>query len=170
MTVVTRVYIGLGSNIGDRCHNLERAARELVRLGRELKTSSLYETEPVGVEDQPWFLNAVASLETDLWPRQLVRKLKQIEDRLGRVPGRRFGPRVIDLDLLLYGDLEIDVPTLAVPHPRLHLRRFVLEPLAELDPELRHPSLGFGPKEMLERLEGESDRRVRRAGPFPPLD
>lgn len=167
---MTRVYIGLGSNIGDRRRNLERAARELARLGRELKTSSLYETEPVGVEDQPWFLNAVASLETDLWPRQLVRKLKQIEDRLGRVPGRRFGPRVIDLDLLLYGDLEIDVPTLAVPHPRLHLRRFVLEPLAELDPELRHPSLGLRTKEMLERLEGESDRAVRRAGPFPPLD
>jgi len=138
---VARAYIGLGSNIGDREVALW-AALEL--LGDDVvAVSSFRETDPVGYLDQPMFLNAAAALETELEPRALLDRLLELERELGRTrEGPRFGPRTIDLDLLLYGDRVIDEPGLVVPHPRLAERRFVLEPLAELDPDLVVPGLG----------------------------
>jgi 2-amino-4-hydroxy-6-hydroxymethyldihydropteridine diphosphokinase len=138
---VTRVHIGLGSNLGNREAAL-RGALEL--LGDDVvAVSSFRETDPVGYLDQPRFLNAAAALETGLEPRALLDRLLEVERELGRTrDGPRFGPRTIDLDLLLYGDLVIDEPGLVVPHPRLAERRFVLEPLAELDPDLVVPGLG----------------------------
>lgn len=136
-----RVFVALGSNVGDREANLELA---LLRMDEELDLvacSTFLETDPVGVTDQPGFLNAVAELRTDLPPRELLERLLEIERELGRDRSRelRWGPRTLDLDLLLYGDETIDEPGLTVPHPRLHERRFVLEPLYELDPELALP-------------------------------
>jgi 2-amino-4-hydroxy-6-hydroxymethyldihydropteridine diphosphokinase len=138
---VTRAFVGLGANLGDREASIRRAA-ELIGAAR---LSSIRETQPWGYEDQPRFLNAVADLDTGLAPRALLDRLLEVERELGRVrdDGPRYGPRVIDLDLLLYGDLELDEPGLVVPHPRLHERLFVLEPLAELDPGLDVPGKGL---------------------------
>ncbi len=140
------VYVGLGSNLGDREGTLRRAVAE---LGSEsgiavLRVSRFRETDPVGYLDQPRFVNAVAELETDLPPRTVLDRLLEVERRLGRErqEGPRYGPRTIDLDLLLYGDTVLDEPGLRVPHPRLHERRFVLEPLAELDSGLVVPGRG----------------------------
>lgn len=140
-----RAYVGLGSNLGDREAMLRAALGQLAREpGIELVTTSgVRETEPVGFLDQPPFLNAAAAVETELPPRELLERLLGIERRLGRTrSGPRFGPRTIDLDLLLYGDEVIEEPGLQVPHPRLAERAFALEPLAELDPELVVPGLG----------------------------
>jgi 2-amino-4-hydroxy-6-hydroxymethyldihydropteridine diphosphokinase len=137
---MTVAYIGLGSNLGAREENLRAALERLGRVG-PLRVSRLRETEPVGVIDQPRFLNAAAELETDLGPRELLARLLEIERELGRerVAETRWGPRPIDLDLLVYGEEAIDEPGLTVPHPRLAERRFALEPLHELAPELRLP-------------------------------
>lgn len=159
MIPMARAYIALGSNLGDREENLRRAVGELRALGEDLRASGLYETAPVGPEDQPWFLNAVVSLETEIWPRRLVRELKAIERRLGRREAARFGPRAVDLDLLLYDEVELDIPSVSLPHPRLHLRRFVLEPLVELDPQARHPTLDRTAGELLETLQDEHQVR-----------
>jgi 2-amino-4-hydroxy-6-hydroxymethyldihydropteridine diphosphokinase len=136
---VTRAYVGLGANLGDRERTLHAAVDALgAEEGIEVvAVSTLRETNPVGVGDQPRFLNGVAALETTLGARELLDRLLAVEQRFGRVrvPGEH-GPRTLDLDLLLYGDETIDEPGLAVPHPRLHERRFVLEPLAELAPGL----------------------------------
>jgi 2-amino-4-hydroxy-6-hydroxymethyldihydropteridine diphosphokinase len=144
------VFVGLGANLGDREATL-RGALELLRRepGIEVRNvSSVRETEPVGFLDQPRFLNAAAELETELPAEALLERLLEVERRLGRVRGgRRYGPRTIDLDLLLYGDETISAPGLRVPHPRLHERRFALEPLAELAPELEIP--GRGPVSLL---------------------
>jgi 2-amino-4-hydroxy-6-hydroxymethyldihydropteridine diphosphokinase len=138
-------YIGLGSNLGDREAFLRRAL-ELLRAEPEIHVtavSSVRETDPVGLVDQPRFLNAVARIETDLRPPELLDRMLATERELGRRrDGPRFGPRTIDLDLLIYGDEEIDEPGLIVPHPRLAERRFVLEPLHELDPGLVVPGRG----------------------------
>jgi 2-amino-4-hydroxy-6-hydroxymethyldihydropteridine diphosphokinase len=137
---VTVAYIGLGANLGDREGNLRVALERLADLG-SLRVSSFRETDPVGVTDQPRFVNAVAELETVLGARELLEKLLEIERQLGRDRGseERWGPRTIDLDLLLFGNEVIDEPGLSVPHPRLAERRFVLEPLHELDPGLELP-------------------------------
>jgi 2-amino-4-hydroxy-6-hydroxymethyldihydropteridine diphosphokinase len=136
---VTLAVVGIGSNLGDREALIRRAA-ELIGATR---TSTIIETEPWGDPDQPRFLNAVAEVETTLPARSLLAHLLDVERRLGRERvGRRWGPRTIDLDLLLYGDERIDEPGLVVPHPRLHERAFVLEPLAELDPTREIPGLG----------------------------
>ena len=132
---MVRAYVGLGSNLGDREASLRRAADLLTaESGIELlAVSSFRETDPVGYVDQPRFLNAAAAVDTALAPRVLLERMLAVERRLGRTrEGPRFGPRTIDLDLLLYGQLEVDEPGLVVPHPRLHERRFALEPLAEL--------------------------------------
>jgi len=142
---VTRAYVGLGSNLGDREHIIWGAIHMLA-FNPEVDVvavSSIRETDPVGFEDQPRFLNAAVAMETDLEPRSLLDLLLGVERELGRTrDGPRFGPRTIDLDLLLYGDDVIDEPGLTVPHPRLHERRFVLEPLVELDPDLTVPEKG----------------------------
>ncbi len=140
-----RAYIGLGGNLGDRRSYLDRAIRLLEREpGIELVARSrVRETEPVGYTDQPPFLNAAVAVETELGPRELLDRLLAVERELGRDrTGPRFGPRTIDLDLLLYGDETVVEPGLVVPHPRLAERRFVLEPLAELEPALVVPGAG----------------------------
>ena len=142
---MTRAYVGLGANLGDRDGMLRLA---LERIAAEpsvelVAASTLRETKPEDYLDQPLFLNAAAAVETNLSPRQLLARLQLIECELGRRrAGPRFGPRVIDLDLLLYGSLTVSEPEIEIPHPRLHLRRFALEPLAELDPELEVPGKG----------------------------
>jgi len=128
-----RAYIGIGSNLGDRNANAERALREMRALGSVTRVSSFYRTAPWGNPNQPWYLNAVAQIETALSPRTLLERLRAIEATMGRVRGERWGPRTIDLDLLLYDDREIDEPDLRVPHPYLRERAFVLVPLAEID-------------------------------------
>ena len=139
-----KAFVGLGSNLGEREAMIRLALETLSRLpGTHLvKASSLYDTEPVGEVDQPNFLNAVAQLDTELTARQLLWNLHLIEKRLGRVRTQRWGPRTIDLDLLLYGSLVLDEPELTVPHPELTARSFVLVPLVELDPLLVHPVTG----------------------------
>ena len=140
-----RAHIGLGANLGEREVTLRRALELLAAEdGIEVvAVSSFRETDPVGYEDQPRFVNAAAALETELPPRALLERLLSLERRLGRTrDGPRHGPRRIDLDLLLYGEQTIDEPGLTVPHPRLAERRFALEPLAELDPELEVPGRG----------------------------
>ena len=142
---MTRAYVGLGSNVGDRERMLWSAVHMLA-FNPEVEVvavSSIRETDPVGLADQPRFLNAAVALDTELEPRALLELLMAVERELGRTrDGPRFGPRTIDLDLLLYGDEVVDEPGLTVPHPRLHERRFVLEPLAELDYELTVPEKG----------------------------
>jgi 2-amino-4-hydroxy-6-hydroxymethyldihydropteridine diphosphokinase len=142
---MARAYVGLGANLGDREASL-RAAVDRLRgePGIEvMAVSRIRETDPVGYLEQPRFLNAAAALETDLGPRELLERLLAVELTLGRTrDGPRMGPRTIDLDLLLYGHEQRDEPGLRVPHPRLHERRFVLEPLVELDPDLEVPGAG----------------------------
>ena len=136
---MTRAYVGLGSNLGDREATIRAAVAALPGV---VGISTLRETEPVGITDQPVFLNGVAAVETELAPRELLDALLAIERTLGRERRERWGPRTIDLDLLLYGGETVDEPGLTVPHPHLHERRFALEPLAELDPELDVPGRG----------------------------
>ena len=136
---LTVAYVGLGSNLGDRAALIASAAQA---IGAR-RVSTVIETEPWGLTDQPPYLNAAAEVETELDARGLLDELLEVERRLGRDrSGQRWGPRTIDLDLLLFGDLRIDEPGLVVPHPHLQERRFVLEPLAELEPELEVPGLG----------------------------
>ena len=140
-----RAYVGLGSNLGDRDATIRRAVEHLDEIDgiRVTAVSSLRETPPWGPVEQPMFLNGVAELETDLEPRAVLAELLDVERRLGRVrDGERFGPRTIDLDLLLHGSSVIDEPGLTLPHPRLHERRFALEPLAELAPDAVVPGRG----------------------------
>jgi 2-amino-4-hydroxy-6-hydroxymethyldihydropteridine diphosphokinase len=139
-----RAYVGLGSNLGDREATIGRALELLARAeGVSVEgRSTLRETEPWGPVEQPPYLNGVVALETTLGPRELLETLLDVERRLGRVRVERFGPRTIDLDLLLYGNLVLDEEGLTVPHPRLHERRFALEPLAELAPEAVVPGRG----------------------------
>ena len=136
---MTRAYVGVGANLGDREATIRAA---LDALPGVVAVSALRETDPVGVVDQPLFLNGAAALETELAARELLETLLAVERELGRERGERWGPRTIDLDLLLYGDGTIDEPGLTVPHPRLHERRFALEPLLDLDSELTIPGRG----------------------------
>jgi 2-amino-4-hydroxy-6-hydroxymethyldihydropteridine diphosphokinase len=155
-------YIALGSNLGDRAKTLATATHRLGRLGRVEACSSLYETEPVGFHDQPAFLNAVLALETELKPVQLLHALLAIERELGRdrSQGVVNGPRTLDLDLLLMGDTVVATKELTLPHPALVQRRFVLAPLAEIAPHLRHPQHGQTIAEMLALLPDEGENRV----------
>ena len=141
---MTVAYVGLGANIGPREVTLLRAVDLLAEADdvEVLAVSQLRETDPVGIVDQPRFLNGAVRIDTSLPPRELLELLLGIEQSLGRVREERWGPRTVDLDLLVYGDLTVDEPGLRVPHPRLHERRFALEPLAELDPELVIPGRG----------------------------
>ncbi|NOT34499.1 MAG: 2-amino-4-hydroxy-6-hydroxymethyldihydropteridine diphosphokinase [Candidatus Eisenbacteria bacterium] len=148
-------YVGLGANLGDREAQLRAAIEALAALPdtRVIRVSSLYDTEPVGEVEQPNFLNGVAHLDTGLTARQLLWNLMLIEKRLGRVRSVRWGPRTIDLDLLLYGDLVLEESDLQLPHPEMLRRAFVLAPLVELDPTLTHPVTGETVTEHLARLK-----------------
>lgn len=147
-----RVYIALGGNMGDRLANLEAAIAALARRLGSLEQSAVYETEPQYVTDQPRFLNMVVAGETDLGAGDLLGHLKALEKSLGRIPGQRFGPRPIDLDILFHGAEVIETPRLSVPHPRLGERAFVLRPLADIAPRLVHPVTGKTIGRMLEEL------------------
>jgi 2-amino-4-hydroxy-6-hydroxymethyldihydropteridine diphosphokinase len=158
MRDVVHAFVGLGSNLGDRERTVEQA---VALLGAQpgidvVSVSILRETEPWGPVEQPGFLNGAAELETTLEPRELLGVLLDVERRLGRVREERFGPRTIDLDLLLYGDAVVDEPGLVVPHPRLHERAFALEPLHELAPELVVPGRG-SVADLLAALAGEDE-------------
>ena len=154
-------YLSLGSNIGNREGMLAEALRLLQAPDlRVVRVSPVYETEPMELRDQPWFLNLVAEIETDLFPRQLLARTQKIEKELGRKRKVPKGPRTIDIDILLYGRFVIDTPDLQVPHPRMTERRFVLEPLAQLAPELRHPVLRRTVGELLAATRGQVVRQV----------
>jgi 2-amino-4-hydroxy-6-hydroxymethyldihydropteridine diphosphokinase len=156
-----RVYLSVGSNLGDRDAALREAIAALEPAGiRVLRVSSIYETEPLDVRDQPLFLNLVVEAETDLFPKQLLARTQAIEQRMGRKRGRPKGPRTIDIDILLYGSSVVDSGGLTVPHPRLPERRFVLEPLAELAPDLRHPVTRRTVHEMLSTVQDQKVRRL----------
>ena len=160
-SLAATVYLSLGANLGDRLANLRLALARLQTLARLEDVSSLYETEPQGPSDQPLFLNAVCRVSTGLEPQALLRFLKNLEREIGRPPaGQRWGPRPIDLDILLYDDRVLDAPELTVPHPRLAERAFVLVPLCELAPELRHPLLGKTMKELLSSLGKKGVRKI----------
>jgi 2-amino-4-hydroxy-6-hydroxymethyldihydropteridine diphosphokinase len=157
---MARAYLSIGSNLGGRVENCVIAVARLSR-SRDvdvLGVSSVYETEPWGKSDQPDFMNVVVELDTEMAPRALLEACKEIEEVMGRVPGERWGPRVIDLDILLYEDRVLQDEDLIVPHPRMHQRRFVLQPLAEIAPGALHPLLKKTASELLEDLGGSGGR------------
>jgi 2-amino-4-hydroxy-6-hydroxymethyldihydropteridine diphosphokinase len=155
-----RVYLGLGANIGDRVGQLRRGLRSLAPDVTIEAVSPLYETEPVGVADQPPFLNAVCSAWTALDPHALLSRLKSIEYEVGRRPGPRWGPRPLDLDILVYGNEVVAAPDLQIPHQRMAERAFVLCPFADLAPDLHVPGLGRTVRELLGQVSAEGVRKV----------
>jgi 2-amino-4-hydroxy-6-hydroxymethyldihydropteridine diphosphokinase len=158
------VYLSLGSNLGDRAANLQSAITQLAGLGKVEAVSSFYETEPVEFTAQPWFLNCAVKLDTEKMPRQLIAGILGIERGMGRQRKQKNGPRIIDIDILLFGSSIIDLPSLTVPHPKMHERRFVLEPLAEIAPEARHPVLKRTARELRDALPpGQAVRKLARA-------
>ncbi len=155
------VHIGLGSNLGDREENLRQAREKLQSPHLKVtRASSIYQTAPREMLDQPWFLNQVVEAETTLFPRQLLARLQGIEKEMGRQRLIANGPRIIDLDILLFGSLVTHASGLEIPHPRMTERRFVLEPLAELAPALRHPQTGQTVRQMLAKTLDQSVRRL----------
>lgn len=158
---MARAYLSLGSNLGDRKAMLDGALARLEASGRltVLKRSSIYETEPIGVVDQPWFYNLVAEVDTPLSAEELLDLTKHVEQEMQRTREIRWGPRTIDIDLLLYDDLESTSEHLTVPHPEMTRRRFVLEPLCEIAPELRLPD-GRRIADLLESVGNQIVRRI----------
>lgn len=158
------IYLSLGSNLGDRARNLRAAIDGLARASIAVRrVSPVYETAPVDLVDQPMFLNLVVEAETALMPRQLLARIARLERELGRQRTVAKGPRTIDIDILFHGSSVIDTPDLIVPHPRIAERRFVLEPLSEIAPELVHPLTRRTIREMLAGVSGQKARKV----PFP---
>ena len=153
-------YLSLGSNLGDRAANLQMAIAKLKRLGEVMKVSSVYETEPLELREQPWFLNCVVQLDTGLTPHQVLAGIQTIEQELGRQRTIPKGPRILDIDIVLFGDSVVSDSDLHIPHPAMHLRRFVLEPLSEISPEAVHPLKGKTARELLAELS-EAEKKFR---------
>lgn len=162
---MAQVYLGLGSNLGDREANLREALRRLEERVTLESVSALYETPPLGPPDQPWYLNAACCGTTELEPRKLLAFIKEIEREMGRVPTVRWGPRIIDIDILFYDGLIVHTPDLIIPHPGIPDRLFVLAPLADIAPGFTHPQLKEPISVLLDRLLGGSQapRRVAEA-------
>jgi 2-amino-4-hydroxy-6-hydroxymethyldihydropteridine diphosphokinase len=157
-------YLSLGSNLGDRSQHLEAAIRLLHRPDLKiLRRSSLYETEPQDLTTQPKFLNLILEIATTLFPRQLLSRIQKVEGRLGRRRLVDKGPRAIDVDIVLYGSAVMDTPALTIPHPRMQDRRFVLEPLAELLPDLRHPVTRETCRAMLSRVASQQAIKIKQS-------
>jgi 2-amino-4-hydroxy-6-hydroxymethyldihydropteridine diphosphokinase len=152
VNMLNTVYLSLGSNVGDRKAQLREAQARLGAEGRVVATSSLYETEPVEFTNQPWFLNCAVALETNDTPQELIEAILRMEAEMGRQRLQNKGPRTIDIDILLFGDTILDSPGLTIPHPAMHQRRFVLEPLAEIAPALFHPIFGKTIRELCDAL------------------
>jgi len=150
--VHTVVYLSMGSNLGDRAVHVRSAIERLRAFGKVAAVSSFYETEPIEVVAQPWFLNCVVELDTEKTPEQLLAGILNLEREMGRERKQNKGPRLIDVDILLFGDSIIASPGLTVPHPAMHQRRFVLEPLAEIAPEVRHPVFQRTVRELRQQL------------------
>ena len=159
-SVPTIAYLGIGSNLGDKKANCRRAIELLEKSGRVVRDSSLYCTEPMGYQEQDDFVNAVVEIETSLSPEALLDQCRSIEEDLGRVRTIHWGPRTIDVDILLYGARMIETPELTIPHPQLHNRRFVLVPLCEIAPQALHPKLQKTAAGLL--LELQDNSRVMR--------
>jgi 2-amino-4-hydroxy-6-hydroxymethyldihydropteridine diphosphokinase len=154
------VYLSLGSNLGDRERNLTRAMDAIEQEHiTVVSRSAIYETEPQDVTQQPWFLNRVVGCETRYFPLQLLNIVQKIERELGRVRSFRRGPRVIDIDILLFGGIVMETAQLAIPHPRMFERRFVLEPLLEIAPDLKHPGTKEALQKLLGRVAGQGMRK-----------
>lgn len=149
------VYLGLGTNQGNRVANLDLSVAALSPKVAPIRLSKIYETPPWGYTDQPAFLNQVVEARTDLSPHELLVHLKDIEIQIGRKPTFRYGPRLIDLDILIYDDLILNTSTLVIPHPNMHERAFVLIPLAEIVPNFVHPALGITVSELLGFIDGQ---------------
>ena len=157
------VYLSLGSNVGNREAQLRDALARLSAPGRVVALSSFYETEPVELTDQPWFLNCAVALETRRTPQQLMNDILRIEEEMGRKRVQKKGPRSIDIDILLFGDEIMDSDELTIPHPAMQQRRFVLEPLAEIAPQVRHPVLEKIIRDLRDALPpGQTVRRFSR--------
>jgi 2-amino-4-hydroxy-6-hydroxymethyldihydropteridine diphosphokinase len=156
------VYLSLGSNVGDREAQLQGAVTRLAAIGRVTAVSSFYETEPVEFTEQPWFLNCAVALDTSQTPQQLMTSILRIEQEMGRRRVQNKGPRAIDIDILLFDDAVVESPEVTIPHPALHQRRFVLEPLAEIAPEVRHPVLHKTIRELRDALLPEQIVRKRK--------
>ena len=152
-TLVHKIaFLSLGSNIGDRVANLKTAIERIGSLGEVIATSSIYETEPVEFLAQPWFLNCIVKLDTEKMPKQLLAGILTIEKEMRRHRQQKKGPRTIDIDILLFGNSVVETQGLTIPHPSMHERRFVLEPMSEIAPEVRHPVLKKRMRELLEAL------------------
>lgn len=146
------VYLSLGSNLGDRGEHLREAIEQIGQISRVTNVSSIYETTAVEFTDQPQFLNCAVGVETSVKPAEFMQQVLEIEKTMGRQRIQSKGPRIIDIDILLFGDTVVDTPDLKIPHPAMHKRRFVLEPLTEIAPEAQHPRLKKTIQELLAQL------------------